>query len=208
MSEASIPLEDVSGVVDNDVPVVGRHFGFGLLVLGAVGLYAAFSLANDKFKLLEDPSFVPGCDINPILACGPVMTTPQASTFGLQNPFLGLMTFTVVITLGVVIASGAKVSRWLVAGLAAGSLGGLAMVGWLAFNSIYRIGALCPWCLTIWAVTIPIAVWSVLWAGRLFTDLSAFRALWNVRYLLVLVLYLVLAVQILIEFWDYWRTLL
>ena len=79
---------------------------------------------------------------------------------------------------------------------------------WLAFQSLYRIGALCPWCLVVWAVTIPIAVWSVLTAWRTVRPSRWADRIWSVRYLLVLGWYLTVVVLALVRFWSYWRTLL
>lgn len=187
-------------------PVPLRAIGGGLVVLGGIGLLAAFTLTVDKFRLLEDPSFVPSCDLNPVLSCGSVMVTDQASAFGFPNPLLGLIGFSVVITLGVVLATGTRPPTWMIGGLAIGSCAGLVAIHWLAFQSLYRINALCPWCMVVWSVTIPIAVWSVLVALRLTTNSALVRALWSVRYLIVLFWYLLIAVLILIRFWDYWST--
>lgn len=55
--------------VDVDEPSY-RPFGVGLLVLGGIGLAAAFALTVDKIRILKDPDFVPGCDWNP---AGPVL---------------------------------------------------------------------------------------------------------------------------------------
>lgn len=192
----------------DEQPPVTRAFGRWLVVLGLVGLYAAFTLSVDKVKILEDPTFKPGCDLNPVLSCGSVMITDQAQAFGFPNPFLGLIGFAVVVTTGVLVASGLVPPRLYLVGLAAGGVGGLVMVHWLAFQSLYRIGALCPWCLAVWAVTIPIAVWSVLVAARSCSDSSVLGRIWSVRYLVVVFWYLVFVVQILAQFWDYWRTLL
>lgn len=196
-------------VVDSgpDVEEVAlRPFGVGLVVLGVIGLLAAFTLTWDKFKLLEDPSFRPSCDLNPVLSCGSVMVTDQASAFGFPNPFLGLIGFSVVITLGVLLAAGVRPPAWVIGGLAVGATAGLVFVHWLAFESLYRINALCPWCMVVWSVTMPIALWSVLVSLRLVTDNAVVRALWSVRYLLVLFWYLLVGVLILIRFWDYWST--
>lgn len=190
--------------LDGAVPLLG--FGVGLVVLGVIGLLAAFTLTVDKFRLLEDPSFVPSCDLNPILSCGSVMVTDQASAFGFPNPLLGLIGFSVVITIGAVLSTGTRVPTWMMSGLAVGAGGGLVFIHWLAFQSLYRINALCPWCMVVWSVTIPIAVWSVLIALRLSTEGQVVRALWSVRFLIVLFWYLAIAVLILIRFWDYWST--
>jgi uncharacterized membrane protein len=185
-----------------------RPFGVGLLVLGAIGLMAAFELTVDKIRILRYPSFVPGCDWNPVLSCGSVMRTDQAEVFGFPNPLMGLIGFAVVITMGAVLAGGARPARGLLVGLAIGSLAGAAFVHWLAFQSLYRIGALCPWCLVVWAVTIPVAVWSGLVAWREIRPSPWAERLWSVRYLLVLAWYLAVVVLALVRFWSYWRTLL
>ncbi|QIK68000.1 vitamin K epoxide reductase family protein [Nocardioides sp. HDW12B] len=185
-----------------------RPLGRGLAVLGAIGLAAAFALTVDKIRLLQDPDFVPGCDLNPVLSCGSVMRTDQAEAFGFPNPLLGLVGFGVVVTVGVLLATGFRPARGVLAGLALGSLAGAGFVHWLAFQSLYRIGALCPWCLVVWAVTIPIMVWSVLTAWRTIRPSRAAERLWSVRYLLVAAWYLTVVVLALVRFWSYWRTLL
>lgn len=195
--------EAVDGHADR-VPL--RSFGAGLVVLGTIGLLAAFTLTVDKFRLLEDPTFHPSCDLNPVLSCGSVMVTDQASAFGFPNPLLGLIGFSVVITIGAVLATGTRLPTWMMTGLAVGACAGLVFIHWLAFQSLYRINALCPWCMVVWSVTIPIAVWSVLVALRLVTDHVVVRALWSVRYLIVVFWYLLIAVLILVRFWDYWST--
>jgi len=186
-----------------------RATGATLTVLGAVGLLAALALTVDRIRLLEDPSYIPSCDLSPVLSCGSVMSSEQASLLGFPNPILGLVGFSVVVTLGVVLAAGVRLPAWMLTGLAVGSAAGAAFVHWLAFQSLYRIGALCPWCLVVWAVTVPIALWAVLLAA----DASRsphrlLRTAWEARLLLVATWYLVVLVLILIRFWDYWSTLL
>ena len=186
-----------------------RVHGLLLVVLGGAGLYGAFALAVDKYKILEDPTFSPGCDLNPVLSCGTVMVTDQGSVFGFPNPLIGLMAFALVVTLGVLVAGGVALPRWVLAGLAAGSLLGVVFVHWLAFQSMYRIGALCPWCLVVWAVTLPNFLWTALLAARSVPALSRVAgALWSVRYLVLAFWYLAFVTAGLIRFWDYWRTLL
>ncbi|MGA8846146.1 MAG: vitamin K epoxide reductase family protein [Nocardioides sp.] len=188
---------------------LNRLHGLLLVVLGGAGLYGAFALAVDKYKILEDPTFSPSCDLNPVLSCGTVMVTEQGSVFGFPNPLIGLMAFAVVLTLGVLVAGGVALPRWALAGLAGGSLLGVVFVHWLAFQSLYRIGALCPWCLVVWTVTLAIFVWSALLAARSVPALARVAgAVWSVRYLVLTFWYLGFVTAALVRFWDYWRTLL
>lgn len=183
-----------------------RLRGLALVLLGGAGLGASFALTLDKFKLLADPGFVPGCDLNPVLSCGSVMASDQAEVLGFPNPVIGLVAFAAVVTLGVVQLSGTALAGWVQWGLAAGSALGLGFVHWLAFQSLYRIEALCPWCLVAWAATVPLAVLSVLGAWRASGSTPAVR-LWAVRWLIVAGWYLLVVVLALVQFWDYWRTL-
>ncbi len=208
-------VADASGPADPDDDLSGhdislRPYGVGLVVLGALGLLAAFTLTVDKLRILADPSFIPACDINPIVSCGSVMLSEQAEVLGFPNSLLGLVGFAAVVTLGLVLALGAHAPRLVHVGLALGSLAGLAFVHWLAYQTLYEINALCPWCLVVWAVTIPTAVWSTLVAAGAGTSRTPWlvERLWNVRFLLVLGWYLVLAGAILERFWDFWVTLL
>ena len=186
-----------------------RSTGILLAVLGLIGLGAALTLAIEKVHLLEDPSYVPSCNFSPILACGSVMTSEQAAAFGFPNPFLGIAAFPVVVTLGVLIAGGVRLPRWILDGLALGSLLGLTFVGWLVSQSLYEIGALCPWCMVVWTVTIPIAVVSTLQALRpRRPDSEALTTLWDARFLITLLGYLVIIVLAGVRFWDYWESLL
>lgn len=184
-----------------------RSQGLGLLLLGGAGLVASFALTVDKFKIVADPSFSPGCDLNPVLSCGSVMVTDQAAIFGFPNPLMGLMAFAAVVTLGAVQLSGTRLTPVVHAGLAVGAVAGLGFVHWLAFQSLYRIGALCPWCLVVWAVTVPIAVWSVLGAWRAGGSRMA-ALIWTLRWSIVAAWYLLVVVLALVRFWSYWRTLL
>ena len=72
-----------------------------VLIAGVVGLAAALTLTVEKIEILINPDYVPSCSINPVLSCGSVMVTPQASAFGFPNPLIGIVAFTVVVVTGV-----------------------------------------------------------------------------------------------------------
>ncbi len=125
-----------------------------LIVLGIIGLMASFIIMFDKIKLLENPNYIPPCSLNPVISCGSVMKSKQAATFGFSNPFIGLAGFAITITIGTSMLAGATFKRWFWVGLEAGTIFGLGFVHFLFFQSVYRIGALCPYCMAVWVVTI------------------------------------------------------
>lgn len=131
-----------------------RTVAWVLLLGGLAGTAAAFALIVDRIRLLENPAFVPGCSWNAVLSCGSVMTSPQAQVFGFPNPLIGLVAFPVVTTLGVLLLAGTPLPRWVWQGLWVGALAGVVFVHWLVVQSLYVIGALCPYCLVVWVATI------------------------------------------------------
>jgi uncharacterized membrane protein len=178
-----------------------------ILIAGVVGLAAALTLTVEKIEILINPDYVPSCSINPVLSCGSVMITPQASAFGFPNPLIGIVSFTVVVVTGVLALGKVALPRWYWAGLAAGTLLGVAFIHWLIFQSLYRIGALCPYCMVVWAVTIPLLVVVSSVALRPVRANAVARVLDTWRWSLVALWFTALILLILVRFWSYWSTL-
>jgi uncharacterized membrane protein len=179
-----------------------------VLIAGVVGLTAAVTLTIEKIEILINPAYVPSCSINPVLSCGSVMVTPQASAFGFPNPLIGIVAFTVVVVTGVLAVAKVTLPRWYWAGLAVGTLLGAGFVHWLIFQSLYRIGALCPYCMAVWAVTIPLLVVVASIALAPLQSSAAARMLYTWRWSLVALWFTALILLILVRFWDYWSTLI
>ena len=131
-----------------------------LLVGGLVGAGAALVLLLDKLALLVDPAYVPACSIDAVLSCGTIMRTPQSQVLGFPNPIIGLATFPVVAAIGALALSRVRLPGWCWTALQVGVVAGLAFVAWLITQSVAVIGALCPWCMLVWAATIT-AFWFV-----------------------------------------------
>lgn len=126
-----------------------------LLVIGGfIGLICSFIIMFEKLELLNNPAYTPSCDLNPVISCGSVMASDQSNAFGFPNPIIGLISFPILITTGMVLLAGAQLKRWYWMGLELGTIFGLGFVHWLFYQSVYTIGALCPYCIVVWAVTI------------------------------------------------------
>ncbi|MGP3926355.1 vitamin K epoxide reductase family protein [Streptomyces sp. 8N616] len=132
----------------------GRGLAWLLVITAAAGLLASWVITLDKFKLLEDPNFQPGCSLNPIVSCGNIMKSEQAEAFGFPNPMLGLVTYGAVLAIGMGLIAGARYRRWFWLGLNAGTLFGVGFCTWLQYQSLYVIGSLCLWCSLAWIATI------------------------------------------------------
>lgn len=140
-----------------------RGLGWLLMIGGAIGLLAASILTIDKMSLLQDKANGTfkslNCDINAFVSCSGVMDSDQASAFGFANSILGIIGFTVVLTIGVLAVSRTPLPKFIWLGLQAGALFGIGFVTWLQSQSIYDIEKLCPWCMVVWSVMIPIFIW-------------------------------------------------
>ncbi|MCV7357270.1 putative membrane protein [Mycolicibacterium fluoranthenivorans] len=180
-----------------------------VLIAGITGLAAALTLTIEKIELLINPAYVPSCSINPVLSCGSVMITHQASVFGFPNPLIGIGAFSVVVVTGVLAVAKVRLPRWYWIGLTIGSALGVVFVHWLIFQSLYRIGALCPYCMVVWSVTIPLFVVaaSIALRGEAATS-TVGRLLYQWRWSLVALWFTSLLLMILVRFWNYWSTLL
>ena len=125
-----------------------------LIIGGIIGYACAFIIMFDKVQLADNPNFVPNCNLNPIISCGSVMQSDQANAFGFPNPFLGLGGFAILATIGAAILAGGKFKRWFWLAVNAGLLFAGGFVLWLFFQSVYRIQALCPYCMAVWVVSL------------------------------------------------------
>jgi uncharacterized membrane protein len=184
-----------------------RQTAWILVVCGLIGLVAAIELIIQKISVLSDPDFVPNCDINPVLSCGSVINTEQASLFGFPNPVLGVIGFTVVIMFGALLFARVELPRSMWLGLNIGALAGMVFVVWLVIQSLYVIGALCPWCMVVWAVTIPI-FWQVttdnLASERLSLGKSLSEIIVTLKWILVGASYLIIMALIFVRWQDFW----
>ncbi|MFG1790093.1 vitamin K epoxide reductase family protein [Nocardia sp. NPDC049149] len=176
-----------------------------LLLGGLLGWLAAVALTVERFKLFTDPGYTPSCSINPILSCGSVMVTKQAAVFGFPNPLIGIVGFSVVVTLGVLSVAGVGFPRWIWGGLWLGTVAGLGFIGWLIFQSLYRINALCPYCMVVWAIMAPLfaVITNQLWGNAP----GPLRVLAEWRWTLVALFYAVVLLLIFLRFQDYWLSL-
>ncbi|CAN7246913.1 vitamin K epoxide reductase family protein [Knoellia sp. LjRoot47] len=187
----------------------GRATAWSLTLSGTVGLLAAFTLLVEKIALLADPSYVPSCSINPVMSCGSVMNTDQAAAFGFPNPILGVAGFTALLTIGVVLLTRATLPGWFWWGIQAGTTFGVVFVHWLIFQSLYRIEALCPYCMVVWVAAITAFVTATAQNIRRARILlpTGMRAAASYVPSVVTVWVVLIAGLIVVQFWDYWVTL-
>lgn len=126
-----------------------------LVIAGAIGWWAAFSLTMERFHQLTNPGDAASCDFNPLVQCSANLASWQGSVFGFPNPILGLAGWMAPIVVGVALLAGARFARWFWLLFELGLTFAFVFVIWLISQSIFVLGTLCPWCMVTWVVTIP-----------------------------------------------------
>lgn len=185
-----------------------------LLIGGVIALIASVMLSIEVFDRLKDPSFVPVCNLNPILSCTNVADSNQAHLFGFPNYFIGIAGYAAVAAIGAAMLAGARFARWFWRLTEAGLLFAVGFVTWLQFQTLYRIGALCIFCMIVWVCTIPMFWYTTLYNldnGHLASPSKLKRPAAFLRRHhgdVVIVWFLIIILLILKRFWYYWSTLI
>jgi uncharacterized membrane protein len=184
-----------------------------LLGAGLIGGIASFALTYDKVRVLQNPHYQPGCNLNPVLSCGSVMKTAQASLFGVPNTVFGLIAFSMLGMFALALLAGASFKRWLWQCAQVAATVGVVCMHYLFFQAVFRIHAICPWCFVVWMITIPVFLAITIHNSRAgnvhlpaIGDAAAFISKYSLDVLLFW--YLVIFVTLLVKFWYYWSTLI
>jgi uncharacterized membrane protein len=193
-----------------------RALPYVLLIGGIIGMLASFMLTYDKIHVLQNPDYRPACNINPILSCGSVMQTEQATLLGVPNTIFGLVAFSMLTTFAVLLLAGAQVKRWVWQAAQVAATGGVIFMHYLFFEAVWRIHAICPWCFVVWMITIPIFYGITIYnlrqgnLGHLRWKTTNKVGLFIEKYSndLLVLWYLIILGILLVKFWYYWSTLL
>lgn len=198
----------------NSTWTLDRVLPWILLIGGIVAVIAAAILTSELITILKNPQYQPVCNLNPIFSCSSVTTSDQADAFGFPNEFLGLAGFAAVATIGAGMLAGAKYKAWFWKMTNLGLLFAVGFISWLQFETIFRINALCIFCMVVWVVTIPLFWYTTLYnlrEGNIDTPKKLSRVSTFAQKHhgdILLIWYLVIVAVILQHFWYYWSTLI
>lgn len=189
-----------------------RVFPWLLVILATLGLLASFVLTVEKIHTLSNPNYIPSCNISPIISCGSVMTTNQASTFGIPNSLFGIIGFAVIAGIGGVLLTGVTVTKkWFWRAMLAATAAGALFSAHLIITSLYIIKTLCPYCMVVWIVMIALFWYTFVYTvrHRHIPMVDNIRTFINKYHLdILLIVYGAILFMILTKFWYYWKTLL
>jgi len=191
-----------------------KKFRTILTVLGVIGLLASLVLSFEKYQVALDPSHTPSCSLNPIVACESVLASGTDSLLlNIPNSFIGIGLFAALTTIGVLMFAGATMKAWFWKMFYAGVTFGVGMVVFFLTQSLYSIGSVCLYCMTIWAVILALFVYSTIWLVQQeilrvpkFLN-KAWPTISKNPLGIVLALYLIIFGLILFRFRDYFESI-
>ncbi|MGC5629179.1 vitamin K epoxide reductase family protein [Georgenia sp. Z1344] len=206
--------DEVGDVVDRAAPSAAqlaggapRELSILLVIAGLAGLWASIQLVRSELLVAADPNAALGCDINILIGCGTFITTWQAHALGISNAILGTAAFGGLLATGLVLLSGGRLGRWFWWLLTAGVGFALVALVFFVYTAFYEIRALCPYCLVVWAVVVPLVVHvpaRAAQAGHLRLGERLTRTLVLDRWIITGALYAVVVLYALVHFWDQW----
>ena len=179
-----------------------RVFGWFWAITSLIALAASVTLMAEKMAVLADPNHITSCDVNPWVSCGTVMKSWQASLFGFSNQYIGVIGYAAMTAIGMAMVAGAQFARWFRIGMWLGATFALGFCLWLFTQAVWDIGALCIYCMVVWAMAIPMWVYlsAKLWVERSSTSTRAAQYVTEWSWVLVVLLYVVIAAAILVQF--------
>lgn len=188
-----------ASVVPGRAPAPGTAVAIVWIVAGVVGWVVSFLLYHEYIGQLTGADAMISCDISPIVTCGPNLLSPGGNLLGFSNSIIGIVLFPGAVFAGVsALAAPSGLRRWYWRVYALFVAAAVVLVHVFAYRSVFEYGSLCPWCMVVWLVTIPLfwttAGWSLragVW-GRGVERLGAVILAWTP--LIVVVDYLVIAV--------------
>lgn len=129
----------------------------------------------------------------------------------MPNALLGTAAFAVLTATGLALLGGGRLPRFYWVALMAGSVVAAGSITWFQYQAFTDLRGLCPYCLVVWAVTIPIVVHVLargLQAGHLPAPQGLRRFLVQERWVLTTVWFAAVVILIVVVFWDEWMLIL
>ena len=128
--------------------------GITLLLAAIAGFLASFVLTIDKLKILKDSNYKPSCNINAVLNCKSVMLSQEAEVFGFPNSLIGIAAFAMMLVVAVSLLMGVEFPKRYWQLLVPGPIFAVGFSHYLAYQTTFEIGALCPYCMVAWVASL------------------------------------------------------
>lgn len=135
---------------------ITKIYSYVLSIGGSIGLIAMTWQASERIHMLKYPKAALNCNLNPIVDCGGVLGNKLAAVLGFPNAFLGMIFFAILVTCGLLLLSGGKLTNWFRHFVLGVSIILILFSVWFFGVSLYVLGKICIFCVAGWIVSVPI----------------------------------------------------
>lgn len=118
-----------------------------LLLFSIMGFWAAFTISYEKFMILNNPLYTPGCTINAWIDCGKVMNSQYATMFSFPNSWLGLMGWPMAWLTVLYLLTHKQLSKAFMIIAMTITIPAVIISYIWTYLAFFEIGAVCPWCI-------------------------------------------------------------
>jgi uncharacterized membrane protein len=118
-----------------------------LLFFSITGFWAAFTISFEKYMILNNPLYTPGCSINAWIDCGKVMNSQYAAMFNFPNSWLGLMGWPMAWLTVLYLITHKKLSKSFMLIAMIITIPAVIISYIWTYLAFFEIGAVCPWCI-------------------------------------------------------------
>ncbi len=147
-------------------PDVSRGLAIYWIISAALGWVTSFLLFLEYLAQLKDENPIVNCTFSVIVSCTPNLLSPGGNLLGFTNSIFGVTLFLGPLFAGVSSLAGGRMQRWYWRTFVAFIAAAFIFVHVLAYRSVFEYGSLCPWCMVVWLVTIPLFWVTLGWALR------------------------------------------
>ncbi len=199
----------------NEKIIAPKSLLWWILTTGLVGLFGAVSLTYEHIHQQLFPNESLSCDFSNAISCGAVMMQDQAHIFGFANSWIGVFGFILVVGFAILQLFAKKTySKQVWVAFVAGLGFAATFVSFLFSQSMFVIHILCPYCMVVWAGTIPLFIHVLLWARatELFDlkpkSLARAKAIFEWSWVIAIAVEVVVFAFIYVSFLDAFRALM
>ncbi|GAA3901340.1 vitamin K epoxide reductase family protein [Microbacterium invictum] len=165
MTDAVVPVPGHARTASTISP--GRGLAVFWIVAAVLGGVVSFLLYLEYIGQLTGGTPIVSCDVSPLVTCGPNLLSPGGNLLGFTNSIIGITMFLGPIYAAVAsFAAPGGLRPWFWRVYTIGLTAAFALVHFFAWRSVFEYGSLCPWCMIVWLVTIPLFWFTLGWSLR------------------------------------------
>ncbi|GAA5204740.1 vitamin K epoxide reductase family protein [Microbacterium jejuense] len=137
------------------------------IVGGLVGWTVSFLLYLEYVGQIMGSAPLISCQVSAIVTCGPNLLSPGGNLLGFSNSIIGVTLFLGPVFAGVsALAAPTGLRRWYWRVYSLFLFAAVLLVHFFAWRSVFEYRSLCPWCMVVWVVTIPLFWFTLGWVIR------------------------------------------